>query len=86
MKILIAPNAFKNSLPASDAANAIRQGLLHSGLSCDLQCFPIGDGGDGTGELIVHYLEGISFECSAADPIGRQIKTLSDFLIKAKQL
>ena len=32
MHILIAPNAFKNSLSAPDAAKAIRDGLLDSGL------------------------------------------------------
>jgi glycerate kinase len=75
MKILIAPNAFKNSLGATEAAEAIRQGLLHSGLPCILTCFPIGDGGDGTGELMIHYLKGRITDTTAADPLGRQIKT-----------
>lgn len=71
--ILIAPNAFKNSLNASDAAAAIRQGLLNSKLDCTCECFPIGDGGDGTGELIMKKCDGISFPKEVKDPLGRTI-------------
>ncbi|MGI8634407.1 MAG: glycerate kinase, partial [Segetibacter sp.] len=49
MHILIAPNAFKNSLNAEEVADAIREGLMQSKLDCTCECFPIGDGGDGTG-------------------------------------
>ena len=58
MKILIAPNAFKNSLDAGTAAGAIEKGLQESLLSCTTQCFPIGDGGDGTGTLLTQLCEG----------------------------
>jgi glycerate kinase len=84
MKIIIAPNAFKNSLTASVAAEAIRQGLLLSDLPCILQCFPIGDGGDGTGELIIHYLNGKILNTIAADPLGRQINTTIGLLEESK--
>ena len=43
MHILIAPNAFKNSLGAADAAAAIKEGLLKSGLAFTCECFPVGD-------------------------------------------
>ncbi len=58
MHILIAPNAFKNSLSATDAAEAIKWGLLQSGLRCSMTCFPIGDGGDGTSSLLIDALQG----------------------------
>jgi glycerate kinase len=75
MRILIAPNAFKNSLTAPAVAEAIRQGLLQSSLSCTTQSFPIGDGGDGTASLIIEKLHGITYETEAKDPNGRKIKT-----------
>ena len=53
MHILISPNAFKHSLTAEEAAFAIREGLMQSKLDCSCECFPIGDGGDGTAELII---------------------------------
>jgi len=73
MRILIAPNAFKNSLPAADAAEAIKKGLLESKLKCECICFPVGDGGDGTAELIVNHLKGIKINIEVHDPISRII-------------
>jgi len=84
MHILIAPNAFKNSLSAPDAAEAIRQGLLQSGLPCSLQCFPIGDGGDGTAELIIHHLNARKIETETTDPLGRRINTFIGFSEESK--
>jgi len=75
MRILIAPNAFKNSLDADAAANAIREGFLQSRLNCGCRCFPVGDGGDGTAALLVQRLNGIQVPVEVSDPFGRKIKT-----------
>jgi glycerate 2-kinase len=75
MRILIAPNAFKNSLNADAAARAIKAGLGESKLKCDCVCFPIGDGGDGTGELIIKHCRGTIIPSSVMDPLGRKIDT-----------
>jgi glycerate kinase len=74
MNILIAPNAFKNSLNANDAALAIQQGLALSCLDCISICFPIADGGDGTGSLIIEKCGGKVIEKEVQDPLGRKIK------------
>ena len=71
MHILIAPNAFKNSLSASDSAEAIRRGLFASGLRCTTRTFPIGDGGDGTAALIIEHLNGYTIDVQTTDPLGR---------------
>lgn len=73
MRILIAPNAFKNSLDATAAANAIRVGLMESRLNCECNCFPIGDGGDGTCDLIVKRLGGELIETIVDDPFGKAV-------------
>jgi glycerate kinase len=73
MHILIAPNAFKNSLTATDAALAIEEGLMNSKLICTCECFPIGDGGDGTAELIFQRQGGKRIEKEVRDPFGRPI-------------
>ena len=75
MHILIAPNSFKHSLSATDAAEAIRCGLTDSRLPCSLECFPIGDGGDGTGALLIQKMNGKILETRATDPLQRKIKT-----------
>lgn len=74
MHILIAPNAFKHSLTANETADAIQEGLKRSGLNFTSECFPIADGGDGTGHLIVEKCGGIWQEYAVQDPLGRTIK------------
>ena len=73
MHILIAPNAFKNSLTAFEAARAIEKGLIQSNLACTCECFPIADGGDGTAELIIKKFRGTRITKEVTDPLGRTI-------------
>jgi glycerate kinase len=75
MHILIAPNAFKNSLSAYDAAQAIQKGIKLSTLKCTTACFPIADGGDGTASLIIQQLQGTIVPVAVHDPLGRLIQT-----------
>jgi glycerate kinase len=74
MHILIAPNAFKNSMTASAAALAIEKGIHQSKLSCTTECFPIADGGDGTAALIIQKLQGEIITIEIQDPLGRSIE------------
>lgn len=73
MHILIAPNAFKDSLDASDTAEAIRQGLMQSKLACTCECFPIGDGGDGTADLLIRKSGGTFVSIAVRDALGKKI-------------
>jgi len=73
MHILIAPNAFKNSLDAMQVAKAIEHGLQQSRLDCTTECFPIADGGDGTGSLIIERCQGLIVSQQVHDPLGRKI-------------
>jgi glycerate 2-kinase len=75
MRIVIAPNAFKNSLDAAGVADAIKMGLEQSHLKCTLQCFPVGDGGDGTAELLINHLNGEIISAEVHDPLGRKISS-----------
>ncbi|MBE7169474.1 MAG: glycerate kinase [Williamsia sp.] len=75
MHILIAPNAFKHSLTAEAAAQAIEKGLQQSRLVCQTTCFPVGDGGDGTAALIINKLEGAWVPTPVHDALGREIQT-----------
>jgi glycerate kinase len=75
MHLLIAPNAFKNSLTAGEAAKAIQQGFGRSRLKGDSECFPVGDGGDGTGDLLIERIGGHIVEAEARDSFGRKIRS-----------
>ncbi|SEL96905.1 glycerate kinase [Parapedobacter koreensis] len=74
MHILIAPNAFKHALDAPEAAASIQTGLLASKLPCTCECFPIGDGGNGTCKLIIDKLHGEVINAWVTDPLGRSIE------------
>jgi glycerate kinase len=75
MHILIAPNAFKNSLDATGVAAAINEGLQQSKLRCTTHCFPVGDGGDGTGGLILQHCNGVIIPAKVHDPLGTKINS-----------
>jgi glycerate kinase len=72
--ILIAPNAFKHSLEATAVAEAIREGLQQSKLKCTCECFPVGDGGDGTAALLIQKCGGTMVPAEVHDPLGRKIR------------
>ena len=57
MKIVIAPDSFKESLSAQQVAEAIKRGFQQS--IADVECLlcPIGDGGEGTVDSIRHSLD-----------------------------
>ncbi|HEY5370921.1 MAG TPA: glycerate kinase [Hanamia sp.] len=74
MHILVAPNAFKNSLSAPEVAEMIRKGLMQSKLKCTIECFPVADGGDGTAALITDKLGGFQEETLVTNPFGKLIK------------
>ncbi len=73
LRILIAPNSFKHSLNATEVAGAIQAGLEQSRLACVCDCFPVGDGGDGTGELLIKKHNGLVIPATVQDPLGRPI-------------
>lgn len=74
MHILIAPNAFKHSLEAGQAAAAIARGFAQSRLPCQCECFPVGDGGDGTGGLIMEKCQGQWVKSSVHDALVRKVE------------
>ncbi|MCD0504401.1 glycerate kinase, partial [Bordetella petrii] len=48
MKIVIAPDSFKESLSAPDAAAAIERGIKQAFPGAQTLCVPMADGGEGT--------------------------------------
>lgn len=77
MNIVVAPNAFKGSLTAGQAAEAIASGLRKSMLSCDITVFPVADGGNDTVKLLIKQLEAQTISVEVNDPLKR--KTSANF-------
>ena len=74
MKIVIAPQNFKGSLTAYDAALAIQKGVLETCPDAETILIPVADGGDGTLDALVTGTNGTIHECAVVDPLGRNIR------------
>ncbi|MEW5974698.1 MAG: glycerate kinase [Acidobacteriota bacterium] len=73
IRILVAPNAFKESLTAMEAAQAISRGVLKVHPKAKIFRIPIADGGDGTLEAVVAGTSGSVRKARVLDPLGRKI-------------
>ena len=84
MRILVAPNAMKGSLSASDFADAIEEGLKLADGSTKVLKRPLADGGDGTNELLINALNGLFIPVQVHDPLGRVIVSRFGWLSESK--
>ena len=68
MRIVAAPNAFKGSMNAVQAAEAMKKGILAVIPQCDVTCVPVADGGDGLTEVMLAGLSGTRVEAMVSGP------------------
>jgi len=73
LRILVAPNAFKESLSAMEAADAITGGILAVLPHARITRVPIADGGDGTLEVVISGTCGRIFKAKVVGPLGKKI-------------
>lgn len=73
MKIVIAPDSFKDSLSATAVAEAIRSGLERRLARADLVTMPVADGGEGTLDAILSSSRGQALVYEVEDALGRPI-------------
>ena len=71
--VLVAPDAFKGTHTAPEAAAAIGRGLERAGLVPPDLC-PVGDGGEGTSTVLLTQLGGEVRGITATDPLGRPVQ------------
>ena len=74
MKIVIAPDSFKESLTALEVADAIEQGFKKFYPHADYVRIPMADGGEGTVQSLVDALKGKVVERSVTAPLGNKIQ------------
>ncbi|GAF59338.1 LOW QUALITY PROTEIN: glycerate kinase [Psychrobacter sp. JCM 18902] len=73
MKILIAPDSFKESLDALDVCRAIQSGFSQVFPEADYSYLPMADGGEGTSAVLSYVLGGRWKEVVVNDPLMRPI-------------
>ncbi len=70
IRILVAPDKFKDSLDARGVAVAITAGLRDILPAAEITLLPIADGGEGTAQVICDAAGGEWHSCEAHDPLG----------------
>lgn len=74
MRVLLAPDKFKGSLTASQAAAHMAAGWRRAWPECRVKIHPVADGGDGTLEAVRTIRGGQLLETAARDARGRPIQ------------
>ena len=73
MKVVIAPQSFKGSISALDAAKAMEEGALRIVSDAETVLVPVADGGDGTLETLVEATGGDIRSVTVTGPIGKAV-------------
>ena len=74
MKIVIAPDSFKESLTALEVATLIQRGFMEIFPEQDYQLIPVADGGEGTVRSIIDATNGRYLTALVTAPLGNKIK------------
>lgn len=74
MKIVIAPDSFKESLSAPDAAAAIERGIKQAYPDARTVCVPMADGGEGTVEAVLAATGGQWRTASVQGALGESLE------------
>ena len=73
MKIVIAPDSFKESLPANEVAEAIKRGFKRVIPDAECLLLPVGDGGEGTVDAIKSSLGLEEKRVQVTGPFGDEV-------------
>jgi glycerate 2-kinase len=84
MKIIVAPDSFKESLSAKAVASAISKGILKVLPKAEIVQIPVSDGGEGLLDALVEVLGGERFSVFVKDPLLRTIKAEYGIIDKGK--
>lgn len=73
MKIVIAPDSFKESLSAMEVAAAIAEGWQKVFPDCECVCIPMADGGEGTVQSLIDATGGQRLSAEVTAPLGNKV-------------
>ncbi|AUZ28498.1 glycerate kinase [Bacillus subtilis] len=80
MKIIIAPDSFKESLSALEAADAIERGFKSVFPGADYRKLPMADGGEGTVQSLVDATNGSIVDQVVTGPLGESVEAFFGML------
>ena len=74
MRIVVAPQEFKGTLTAEQAAQAMAEGVRRALPDAEVETIPLADGGPGTVPAIVAAAGGRVLRAAVQDPLGRNVE------------
>jgi glycerate kinase len=80
MKIIIAPDSFKESLPALDVARALEAGFRKIFPAAEYDLVPMADGGEGTVQAMIQATGGKRIPAQVAGPLNQPVDAGFGFL------
>jgi glycerate kinase len=84
MKIVIAPDSFKECLSTTKVAQAISEGIKRIVPEAEILSIPIADGGEGTVEALVRSTGGTIIQTPSVDALNRPIQSFYGVLDDGK--
>ncbi|AYN68229.1 glycerate kinase [Euzebyella marina] len=75
MKFVIAPDKYKDSLTGFEFCNCVEKGIRQVLNDAEIVKMPLADGGDGTIDVVQHYIKGSKVQLTVKDPLFRPITT-----------
>lgn len=79
MKIVIAPDSYKESLSAPDVATAIEAGFQEIYPDAEYVKLPVADGGEGTVEAMVAATQGRLVQVTVTGPLNKPVDAFTAF-------
>jgi glycerate kinase len=73
MKIVVAPDSFKESMSAKEVCDSIEKGLLSVSKDWEIVKVPMADGGEGTLEALIDATNGKIFNEKTLNPLGEEV-------------
>jgi glycerate 2-kinase len=74
MRILIAPDSFKGSLSAFEAAEAMQRGVARARPEAETDMCPLSDGGEGFARVLLAACGGTLRSASVVGPVGERVR------------
>ncbi|MCG9702584.1 glycerate kinase [Vibrio natriegens] len=80
MKVVIAPDSFKESLTAKQVSEAIKAGLARVWNNAEFVTVPVADGGEGTVQSLIDATQGEQVFTTVFDPLNKEVQAFYGIL------
>ncbi len=74
MKFVLSPDSFKDSMTAQKVTQVMKKAILDIDAEAEIVELPVGDGGEGTLEILTYAAQGKLIDTTVTGPLGEPVK------------